>query len=48
MNITSVLLFGFLESGRDDYNLINTVDTRGEVLNAMGHLPHWISLYVIV
>ena len=46
MNITSVLLFGFLESGRDDYNLINTVDTRGEVLNAMGHLPHWIRLYM--
>jgi benzoate 4-monooxygenase len=38
--------FGFLESGRDDYNLINTVDTRGEVLNAMGHLPQWIRPYM--
>lgn len=38
--------FGFLESGRDDYNLIHTVDTRGEVLNAMGHLPQWIRPYM--
>ncbi|KAF2501404.1 cytochrome P450 [Lophium mytilinum] len=38
--------FGFLESGRDDYNLIHTIDTRGEVLNAMGHLPRWMRPYM--
>ncbi|KAF2801275.1 cytochrome P450, partial [Mytilinidion resinicola] len=38
--------FGFLESGRDDYNLIHTVDTRGEVLNTMGHLPRGIRPYM--
>lgn len=38
--------FGFLESGRDDYNLIQTLDTRSEVLNALGHLPLWIRPYM--
>lgn len=31
--------FGFLNSGRDDLNLISTIDNRGEVFNALGHLP---------
>jgi benzoate 4-monooxygenase len=38
--------FGFLEAGRDDYNLIHTIDTRGEVLNALGHVPLWIRPYM--
>ena len=38
--------FGFLESGRDDYNLIKTLDTRSEVLNALGNLPLWIRPYM--
>jgi benzoate 4-monooxygenase len=38
--------FGFLESGRDDYNLIQTLDMRSEVLNALGHLPLWIRPYM--
>jgi len=38
--------FGFLASGSDGYNLINTVDTRGEVLNTIGHLPRWIRPYM--
>ncbi|RDL36437.1 Uncharacterized protein BP5553_05789 [Venustampulla echinocandica] len=38
--------FGFLESGKDNYNLIHTVDTRGEVLNALGHLPLWVRPYM--
>ncbi|KAH8586543.1 benzoate-para-hydroxylase [Bisporella sp. PMI_857] len=38
--------FGFLESGNDNYNLIHTVDTRGEVLNTMGHIPHGIRPYM--
>lgn len=31
--------FGFLDKERDHLNLIATVDKRGEVLNAIGHLP---------
>lgn len=38
--------FGFLNSGSDKYNLIHTVDTRGEVLNTIGHLPRWIRPYI--
>ncbi|KAH7304651.1 cytochrome P450 [Rhexocercosporidium sp. MPI-PUGE-AT-0058] len=38
--------FGFLESGKDDLNLIHVVDTRGEVLNALGHLPLWLRPYM--
>ena len=38
--------FGFLASGSDGYDLINTVDTRGEVLNTIGHLPRWIRPYM--
>ncbi|KAJ6194680.1 cytochrome P450, partial [Bipolaris maydis] len=34
--------FGFIEKGMDPYNLIATIDTRGEVLNALGSLPSWI------
>jgi benzoate 4-monooxygenase len=38
--------FGFIKNGRDPYNLINTIDTRGEVLNALGTVPpslrHWM------
>ena len=34
--------FGFLASGRDNYDLINTIDARGEVINAVGHLPLWL------
>ena len=34
--------FGFIEKGKDPYNLIATIDTRGEVLNALGSLPSWI------
>lgn len=38
--------FGFLASRKDDYNLINTVNKRGEVLNALGHLPLWMRPYM--
>lgn len=34
--------FGFLDKERDDLNLIATVDARGEVLNALGHLPNFL------
>jgi benzoate 4-monooxygenase len=34
--------FGFLASGRDNYDLFNTIDARGEVVNAVGHLPLWL------
>lgn len=38
--------FGFIEKGHDPYNLIQTIDTRGEVLNALGNLPLWIRPYM--
>ncbi|KAF3039743.1 hypothetical protein E8E12_006792 [Didymella heteroderae] len=31
--------FGFIEQSKDPYDLISTIDTRGEVLNALGTLP---------
>lgn len=31
--------FGFLDKEKDHLNLITTIDARGEVLNALGHLP---------
>lgn len=31
--------FGFIKGGHDPYNLITTIDTRGEVLNALGTVP---------
>jgi benzoate 4-monooxygenase len=31
--------FGFIKGGHDPYNLIHTIDTRGEVLNALGTVP---------
>jgi benzoate 4-monooxygenase len=31
--------FGFLDTGHDDLDLIRTIDARGEVFNALGHLP---------
>lgn len=31
--------FGFLDKEEDHLNLITTIDARGEVLNALGHLP---------
>jgi benzoate 4-monooxygenase len=31
--------FGFLDKEEDHLNLITTIDGRGEVLNALGHLP---------
>ena len=34
--------FGFIEKGHDPYDLIKTIDARGEVLNALGTLPLWI------
>ena len=34
--------FGFVVKGRDPYNLINTIDKRGETLNALGTLPTWL------
>lgn len=34
--------FGFVEKGHDPYNLISTIDARGEVLNALGTIPSWI------
>ena len=38
--------FGYVESGRDDHNLIQILDSRSEVLNAMGNLPLWIRPYM--
>ncbi|KAJ4335331.1 hypothetical protein N0V95_008936 [Ascochyta clinopodiicola] len=34
--------FGFVEEGKDNYNLISTIDKRGEVLNALGTVPTWL------
>ena len=34
--------FGFIEKGEDPYNLIATIDRRGEVFNALGSLPSYI------
>ncbi|KAH7093418.1 cytochrome P450 [Paraphoma chrysanthemicola] len=34
--------FGFIEQAKDPHNLITTIDTRGEVLNALGTLPPFI------
>lgn len=34
--------FGFVVQGRDPYNLINTIDKRGETLNVLGTLPTWL------
>ncbi|EUC43620.1 hypothetical protein COCMIDRAFT_100407 [Bipolaris oryzae ATCC 44560] len=34
--------FGFIQKGKDPYNLIATIDSRGEVLNSLGSLPSWI------
>ena len=31
--------FRFLDKERDHLNLITTIDARGEVLNALGHVP---------
>ncbi|KAJ9145433.1 benzoate 4-monooxygenase cytochrome p450 [Pleurostoma richardsiae] len=38
--------FGFIEKACDPYNLISTIDIRGEVLNALGTLPPWIRRYM--
>ena len=38
--------FGFTETGKDPYNLISTIDTRGEVLNALGTVPAWLRPYM--
>jgi benzoate 4-monooxygenase len=38
--------FGFTETGKDTYNLISTIDTRGEVLNALGTVPTWLRPYM--
>lgn len=38
--------FGFTEKGKDSYNLISTIDTRGEVLNALGTVPSWLRPYM--
>jgi benzoate 4-monooxygenase len=34
--------FGFIEKGNDPYNLIHTIDMRGETLNALGSLTPWL------
>jgi benzoate 4-monooxygenase len=34
--------FGFVSAGKDIHNLIRTLDTRSEVLNALGHLPPFL------
>ncbi|RVX71143.1 hypothetical protein B0A52_03509 [Exophiala mesophila] len=34
--------FDFISKGRDDINLISTIDMRGEVLNALGAVPVWL------
>lgn len=34
--------FGFVSAGNDIHNLIQTLDIRSEVLNALGHLPLFI------
>ncbi|KAJ5692356.1 LEC14B protein [Penicillium macrosclerotiorum] len=34
--------FGFLDREKDHLNLIATIDARGEVLNALGHLPQFV------
>ncbi|KAF9691827.1 hypothetical protein EKO04_010193 [Ascochyta lentis] len=34
--------FGFVEQGKDTYNLISTIDKRGEVFNALGTLPKYL------
>ncbi|KEZ40126.1 hypothetical protein SAPIO_CDS9158 [Scedosporium apiospermum] len=38
--------FGFIEKGYDQYNLIHTIDMRGEVLNALGTLSAWMRPFV--
>ncbi|KAL1651042.1 hypothetical protein SLS61_005559 [Didymella pomorum] len=38
--------FGFIEKGMDPFNLITTVDTRGEVLNALGTLPAYLRYWM--
>lgn len=38
--------FGFVERAYDPFNLISTIDTRGEVLNALGTLPPWMRPYM--
>lgn len=38
--------FGFTSSGADAYNLISTIDIRGEVLNALGTIPAWLRPYM--
>jgi benzoate 4-monooxygenase len=38
--------FGFTKAGKDLYNLISTIDTRGEVLNALGTVPAWLRPYM--
>lgn len=38
--------FGFVEKGDDPYNLISTIDIRGEVLNALGTIPPWMRPYM--
>ncbi|KAG2419533.1 hypothetical protein HFD88_004329 [Aspergillus terreus] len=34
--------FGFSQKGYDAYGLIQTIDERGEVLNALGSTPSWL------
>lgn len=34
--------FGFIKKGDDTYGLIQTIDERGEVLNALGSTPSWL------
>lgn len=38
--------FGFLLSEKDPENLVHVIDTRGEVLNALGHVPVWLRPYM--
>jgi benzoate 4-monooxygenase len=38
--------FGFLDKEEDYLKLIATIDARGEVLNALGHLPQFFRPYM--
>ncbi len=38
--------FGFLSAGEDIHNLINTLDKRSDVINALGHLPLFLRPYM--
>ncbi|EFX05998.1 cytochrome p450 benzoate 4-monooxygenase, partial [Grosmannia clavigera kw1407] len=44
---TNFSLYGFLDRGYDHSNLIESLDSRGLVVNALGYMPSWCRLLMM-